>query len=141
MSVLVVPTFSDQSYVQQTTFEGTRYNLQFDYNQRGACWYMSIADVNNVDILNGVKLITGFPLLHPCKDPRRPPGQMIVVSSTSDGTPPGLVDLLPGSGRCALYYVTSDWVAAIVAGNSASLITQLQSGGATSSPLSTYGLV
>lgn len=140
MTIQVVPTdaLGLPSYNQTTTFEGRQYVLQFDYNQRCAAWYLSIADSLNVDIYNGIKLVCGLPLLRKCKDPRRPPGQLLVVSSTSDQSPASILDLIPGSGRCQLLYVTSDWVALIAAGKVAQITAQLTSNVQTSG-LSTYG--
>lgn len=114
MSLVIVPTDSTgaQLYEQQTTLDGATYNLYFNFNQRTQCWYLSIADSSGVDIYNGVKIITGLPLLRKCKDPRRPPGDFLCLSSVpSNPSPPGLQDLYAGSGRCTLYYLTGDWVA------------------------------
>ena len=141
MTIQTVPTdpLGLATYVQTTTFEGSEYVLEFDYNQRCAAWYLSIADASNVDIVNGTKLTCGIPLLRKCKDPRRPPGQLLVVSSSpADQTPPGLLDLLPGTGRCQLLYITSDWVALMAAGQFDTIIAQLASNVQTSA-LSTYG--
>jgi hypothetical protein len=138
MTILVVPTFSDDSWDQSTTFEGTKYTLNFQFNQRCASFYMSIADADGVDIYNGVKVVCGPLLLRKCKDSRRPPGDLFCLSATADTSPPGLVDLLPETGRCTLYYITSDWLAAIAAGDAASLYAQIQANAQTS-PLSTYG--
>jgi hypothetical protein len=149
MSILVCPTYSDASYTQATTFEGTKYTLFFTFNQRAACWYMSIADADGVDIYNGVKLVIGPLLLAKCKDVRAPPGGLIVISSTTDTSPPLQLDLLAGSGRCTLCYITSDWLAIIQAANAdptpanvaavAALFAQVAAGGNASNPVSTYG--
>lgn len=113
MSLVLVPTDATgaQIYEQQTTLDGATFNLYFNFNQRTQCWYLSVADSSGVDIYNGIKIITGLPLLRRCKDPRRPPGDFLCLSSTSNLSPPGLQDLYPGSGRCTLYYLTGDWVA------------------------------
>lgn len=139
MTVQLVPTaFTDPSYVQRCTFEGSLFVVQFDFNQRCAAWYMSIADSDGIDIYNGIKLTVGLMLLRRCADPRRPAGDFMCLSSTTDQSPPGIVDLLPGSGRCSLVYLTSDWLAQIAAGNGDDLVAQVQANAATS-PLSTYG--
>lgn len=127
-----------QLYFQTTTFEGTSYILAFQYNQRCASWYMSVADNLGVDIYNGVKMVCGLPLLRKCKDPRRPPGALYVFSSTSDASPPALFDLFPGSGRCQLVYITSDWLQLIADGQVDTILAQLDSNTQTSA-LSTYG--
>ena len=142
MTILRLPTFSDPSYAQSSTFEGTKYSLQFDFNQRCASWYMSIADADGVDIYNGVKLVCGPLLLRKCKDPRRPPGDLLCISSTTDDSPPTMLELLPGSGRCSLVYVTSDWLRILASGSAsdiAALYAQVRAGGTATSPLSSYG--
>jgi hypothetical protein len=142
MSGLIVatsPVVNRTSYSQTITLEGATFGLQFDFNQRCCSWYMHLADANGVDIYNGVKLVCGMFLLGSrCKDPRRPAGDFFCLSSTTDASPPGLLDLLPATGRCTLMYVTSDWVAAMVAGNHAELLAQLAAN-VTSSGASTYG--
>ena len=142
MSILTVPTWSDPIWNQSTTFEGTKYQLQCSFNQRCIAWYLSIADADGVDIVNGIKLTVGPLLLRKNKDPRRPPGELIVVSNTTVTTPPGMLELLPGSGRCGLFYITSDWMAIIDSGDVSAisaLFTQIQTGGTATSPLSDYG--
>jgi hypothetical protein len=140
--ILVVPTFSDASWSQSTTFEGVKYQLQFDFNQRCSSWYLSLADQDGVDIYNGVKLMCSRYLLRKCRDPRRPPGELLCLSSTNDTSPPTMLDLLPGSGRCTLVYATSDWVSTFQSGDVPAIValfTQLQSGGTATSPVSSYG--
>lgn len=149
MSIFVIPTdpLGLSSYFMTVSLEGTSYQIELDYNERCAAWYLSVADADNVDIYNGVKLMTGFPLLKKCRDPRRPPGDFFVMSSTADQSPPALLDLLPGSGRCSLFYVTSDWISLVVptpfdAATSAANVAALQAqvaAGAASNGLSTYG--
>lgn len=148
MSLLVVPTpfTGAPSYNMTLNLEGNTFRLQFDFNQRCSSWYMSIADADGVDIYNGVKLVTGFYLLKKCKDIRKPgggppaflPGDFFLLSSTADQSPPGLTELFPGTGRCQLYYVTSDWLAIILAGNGASLVPTINAG-LQNTGLSTYG--
>src|SRR5271167_1659258 len=101
-----VPTGNEAFYQQTSTFEGVTYLLSFTYNQTCECWYLSIADASGVDIYNGVKLICNNSLFRKCIDPRIFPGALFVQSSTEDTSPPGLDDLLPGSGRCTLQYMT-----------------------------------
>ena len=139
MSVLVVPTFAGPSYVQTTTLEGSKYVLQFNFNQRASCWYLDIADSAAVDIYNGIKLVCGIPLFRRCRDPRRPPGDFIVLSSTTDTSPPAYSDLVAGSGRCTLLYVTSDWTALLQTSGGLAAITSLLSSSPIAQGLSVYG--
>lgn len=134
-----VPFFSDPIWSTSMTFEGTTFGMYFAYNQRCASWYMSIADQDGVDIYNGVKLVTGFALLAKCRDPRRPAGDFVVFSSTSDLSPPQLTELAPG-GRCTLYYITSDWIALMAAPGGFDTVMALVAAGQTSGGgLSGYG--
>jgi hypothetical protein len=110
MSGLLIQTTNSAFYVQTTTLEGVLYTLSFQYNQRVSAYYLSIADANGVDIYNGVKLICNQRLLRKCADPRKPPGDFWVISSTNDNSPPQLNDLVIGTGRCSLFYFSSDWV-------------------------------
>jgi hypothetical protein len=138
MTVQLVPTFNSPSYSQTTTLEGISFLFSFIYSQREDCWYLSIADANGVDVYNGIKLIVGNPLLFKCVDPRRPPGELCVLSGTTDLSPPGLNDLIADSGRCQLWYTTSDVLQMLGAGTIGEYIAQLQS--ATSQgQQSTYG--
>jgi hypothetical protein len=145
VTIQVVPTDATGApfYSQTTTLEGVQYLLTFSYAQREGAWYLSVADANGVDIYNGMKLVCSgpsgpIPLLWRCKDPRRPPGDLFVLSGTSDLTPPGLADLAPGSGRCALYYMTSDVLALIAGGGLATFLAQLTAGTSVGTG-STYG--
>lgn len=114
MSIQPIPTFDAPFYSEAVTLEGVSYRLSFAYSQRENTWYLSLADSANVDIYNGIKLTCLAPLLRKCADPRRPPGELAVFSSTADLSPPGLEDLVAGTGRCSLIYVTSDWLALLV---------------------------
>lgn len=147
MTISIVPFFDPPSFTQSLVLEGSLFQFQFDYNERGACWYMSLADADGVDIYNGVKLVLGFPLLKKCRDPRRPgaqtgttsAGDLIVTSSTSDLTPPSYFDLAAG-GKNRLKYISSDWMALLLAGQTAPILAQYAAGSTSGvSPISTYG--
>jgi hypothetical protein len=99
---------------QTTTLDGVPFLLSFAYSQRECCWYLSLATVDGDPIWGAVKLVCSWPLFKACADARKPAGDLIVISSTQDLSPPGLNDLQPG-GRCALMYVTAADEAAIFA--------------------------
>ena len=147
MSIFTIPTDNLPSYLQSVSLEGAQFTFQFDYNERCAEWYLSLADADGVDIYNGIKLVCGINLLRKCKDDRRPgfspgnpyAGALVVMSSTTDNSPPSSDDLLPGSGRCTLIYITADWVELLATGQTSTIFAQLAAGGALSNPLSSYG--
>jgi hypothetical protein len=144
LTIQVVPPPSLPYQSQTTTLEGVPYLLYFDYNAREDKWYRSVADANGVDIYNGMALICSNPAVGPnfmlfkCVDPRRPPGDFLVLSQTTNLNPPGLNDLASGSGRCALFYVTSDVLANVAANGPAGYAASLQAG-TTTGIGSTYG--
>jgi hypothetical protein len=113
MSIQTIRTYNIPTWFSTVTLEGTAFILTARYNQRDLCWYLSLADGSAVDILNGVKIVCNRFLLQKSVDPRRPAGDFFCCDPTGNLTPPGLNDLLPGSSRCTLYYVTSDLVTAI----------------------------
>ncbi len=121
MTIQLLPTYDTPTWSQTSTFEGATFHLAFQFNQREACWYLSVSDAGGVDIYNGVKLVCKQLLLARCVDPRRPAGDLYVVDSSGLLAPPGLEDLVQGAGRCRLYYVTSDLLALARAGNVAGL--------------------
>ena len=137
--IYLVPTFDDEIWTQSSALDGTTFVLTFQFNWTTGCWYLSIADSAGVDIYNGVKLKVGLPLLGRCKDVRRPGGDLFVVSSTTDTSPPTLLDLLPGSGRCQLYYVDAAWMALLKSGQGAQIAAQIAAMNATATASSTYG--
>lgn len=138
MTIQIIPTFDVPSWSQSTTLEGQTFQLSFAFNQREACWYLSVADNSGVDIYNGMKLMCLQFLMRKCRDPRRPAGDFAVFDNTAANTPPGLEDLLANSGRCTLVYLTSDVLATLAApGGLAALLATLQS--SPTSTASTYG--
>ncbi len=137
MTLQAIPTFTDPFPTVQTTLENVNYLLSFSYNTRSDTWWLSVADAGGVDIYNGLKLVCNVPLLRRCADSRRPPGELFVVDSTGQNTPPGLDDLGP-SGRCTLVYITSDWLKLVTSGQSSVIAAQLASNTQTGTG-STYG--
>lgn len=112
---LVIPTTSDPYYVQRTDLEGREYVFSFDWSTREQVWYMSLLDSEETEIVCSVKLVCDWPLLFRLASTAAPPGQFLVISKTTDDSPPGKDDLAPG-GRCELTYVPSDALRAQYAG-------------------------
>ncbi len=112
--MFTIPTSSDPFYTQVSDFDGVNYNLQFRYNQREECWYLSIADDIGNDIVNGVKIVCSIPLLRRFSDTRLPPGELIAAVNGPDDSPPSLTEL--GAGlRVELHYVPIAEITALVA--------------------------
>lgn len=103
MSLITIPTTNDPFYKQVTALDGVDYTLTFTYDQREDCFYLTIGDATDVDIVRGIKLVCLWPLLLGKVDDRLPQGTLMVISNTTDDSPPGIDDLIDG-GRCELVY-------------------------------------
>ena len=104
MAILVIPTDSDPYYSIRSRLDGKDYGLSFAWNDREERWYLSIYDDADNLLLAGIKLIANWPLLRNYHaDPNVPPGELMVVDQTRDGTPPGLKEL-GENARCVLCY-------------------------------------
>jgi hypothetical protein len=115
VAALAIPTGSDPLYGETVALDGTPYALSFTFNLRGLCWYLDLATLDGEVFAAGLKLVCYWNLLIKCASPLRPPGQLLVISYTTDPSTPGLLDLMPG-GRCALVYMPAADVATIRAG-------------------------
>ena len=93
-------------YTQRVTLDGRDYNLRFAWNQRLERWYLDIRDGADVSLLVGLKLVTNWPLLLAYHhDERLPAGELVVMTSLPDNSPPGYMDLGVGL-RCELTYLS-----------------------------------
>jgi hypothetical protein len=104
-TVQVIPTANDPFYRQVTALSGIDYQLEFAYNQREDCWYMTIGDNEGNVMFQGLKLVVGWPIFAGLRHANLPPGQLVVISNTISDDTPGLDDLAPGA-RCELCYIT-----------------------------------
>lgn len=103
MAVLVISTSTElSSYTQRTILDGVEYLLSFQWNQREAKWYLSIADSEGAPLGSGLKLVADFPLNRRLVDPGAPPGVLYAMDRTGEGVDPGLRDL---GDRVFLIYV------------------------------------
>lgn len=50
-------------YSFTTPIEGATYKIIMEWMNRTECWYMSIYDSNNTQLIPNVKLVSNFPLL------------------------------------------------------------------------------
>jgi len=104
MSLITIPTTDDPFYKQVTSLDGVDYTLTFTYDQREDVFYLTIGDAVDNDIVRGLKLVCLWPLLLGKVDARLPKGTLMVISNTTDDSPPKLADLVSG-GRCELVYL------------------------------------
>jgi len=102
--IFIIPTSSDPYYSMRTRLDGKDYILAFAWNEREERWYLTISDSDGNQLLAGLKLVANWPLLARYHaDPNVPPGELMVVDQTQDGSPPGLEEL-GENARCVLCY-------------------------------------
>lgn len=90
-------------WVQRTSLAGRDYQLTFDWDTRTGHWSLTLADQDGVPIAEGIVLVTAWRLLHTVIDPRRPPGELVVVDAQGrNDLDPGFADL--GAARFQLVY-------------------------------------
>lgn len=99
----IIPTFDTPFYAESVALDGVNYTLDFRYNTREDCWYLSIATYEGVDLVNGIKLVCQISLLAKWADNRLPPGLLFCMAGGKDNSPAKLHDLADG-GRCQLVY-------------------------------------
>lgn len=85
MALLKIATRADfPSYSQRVELDGTIYNLIIRYNERMTRWILDIQDQEEIDILIGIPMLTGVPLLQQYAKNDLPPGDFLLLHR--DGT-------------------------------------------------------
>lgn len=109
-----VPTFDTPYYSQVVTLDGRDFVMDLRFNEREACWYLSLATSDGTDLCRGIKVVGNSPLLYGRHaDPRMPQGELLANISGPDTSPPGFSEL--GSGkRAELIYVEAAEYLALV---------------------------
>lgn len=107
MTVLLVPTpvgTDAPDRTLRTRLDGRDFLLRLVWNGRESRWYMTVSDSGGTVLVSGVKVLANWPLLSTTDDqpyrrwnPDLPPGDLIAVDLTTDGTPPGIDEL--GEGK------------------------------------------
>jgi hypothetical protein len=96
MTIYAIPSTPgvQSNWVQRTQLDGVDYLFRFLWSQRDGHWSIDVADQDGVAIASGVRLVTNWPLMRTCVDPRRPPGILAVMDTTSaNDADPGFADL------------------------------------------------
>ena len=80
MAIVAIPIASGTpNQRQRTSLDGRDYLLTVVHNQRLGRWFLDLADQDEAPIAQGLRLVTGYPLLRTVTDPRRPSGELFVT--------------------------------------------------------------
>lgn len=89
MPFLQIPIRSDiPAYDLQVELDGVLYTLGFTYNARANYWVMDIYDANELPILVGIRIITGWLLTDRFVMEGLPPGDFFVFDSSGKNEDP-----------------------------------------------------
>ncbi len=100
-----IPVRSDfPAFSFQIDLEEIPFTLTFQFNDRIERWVMDIGDEEGVDILTGIPVHTGVPLIDEFVKDKLPPGEFIAVDETGMDRDAGRNDL---GNEVKLLYVES----------------------------------
>ena len=101
--IVQIPTSQTlASYVQKTSLDGQTYTLEFRWNAREEFWYMNLLTADEDPIAMGIKLVSDWSLLRRVTDPRKPPGALMAIDTTTSGVDAGFDEL--GTRVMLLYF-------------------------------------
>lgn len=76
--------FEGSSFRQQVTLEGTLYVFEFNWNDRGSMWTLTIKDFSQNCLVAGIRLVQGIDLFAQYPDRGLPPGALFTVDDSGD---------------------------------------------------------
>ena len=90
---LLIPAGLGAYSSQRVKLDGRVYGLELNWNQTAEGWFFSLLDSEDSPIMQGVRIVSNWPLLRWRKwDSRCPPGELVATDGTTDGTPPKFDD-------------------------------------------------
>lgn len=95
------------AYQFQITLEDTSFFFDFEWNERGQFWSMSISDQDEQLLIAGVRLVAGISLIDKYIVSGRPKGHLMCVDTSGKNIDPSISDL---GSRVLLMYRESTTV-------------------------------
>lgn len=106
-----LPTRTDLArYSFEVDLDDVNYSLSFEWNDRDSGWYLSVFSSEGTPLLQGRRVVLGYPLLNLYSLSGLPSGALIAVDSSGKNEEPGSGDL---GERVKLLYFTAAEVAAL----------------------------
>jgi hypothetical protein len=101
--ILEIPLRPDLAHYDFSyTLDEVTYLFEFRWNSREEAWYFDLRLEDETDVLNGVKVVLGYPMGIRSRNANRPPGQLVAFDTSGRNEEAGLEDL--GSRVIILYY-------------------------------------
>lgn len=70
------------NFSQQMDLDGVSYNLTFLYNSSSSQWTLSISDIDEIHIIDGLKLVLNSNLFSQYPSIGLPPGELYCIDTT-----------------------------------------------------------
>lgn len=84
MSVVIPFSTELSNFSQQITLDNSIFRFDFLWNSRGEQWNLSVLDVDLNPLVEGIKLVLGYPLFDQWVDRGLPPGELFAIDTTGD---------------------------------------------------------
>jgi hypothetical protein len=97
---IITTPYPDQT--QRVELDGVLYTFRFLWNARGQAWHFNLGDGDGAAILNGVRMVTSFPLLYRYHYLAVPPGELYLFDLRDMHGVPTLEEM---GERYRFYYV------------------------------------
>lgn len=78
----------DKNYFVGCELSGVLYRFRVLWNERGQFWTIGIFDSSDNPIVQGVKIVSDYPLFARFSNPLLPPGQIYCINTSDDKTEP-----------------------------------------------------
>jgi hypothetical protein len=88
-ATIPLPSPSQPSIKLSTALDGVTFFLALVWNERDGRWYLDVSDYAEEPIIEGVRVVVGWPLLKRVVDTRRPAGDLIAIDLTGAREDPG----------------------------------------------------
>lgn len=105
MSEIIQFTSDYPRYTFQTTLDNIVYNFEVRWNTLNEFWTFDMLDIGNSPILNGVKIVLGYPLIRRFFKTELPGGDIVAVDTTQSLQRVGRQDL---GNNVKMVYFTKD---------------------------------
>lgn len=94
MADLILPVDSaSEFYDLDVDLDGRAYRFELRWNPRAASWFITTYDATGELLVGPRRIVLGANLLGRGIDDRLPPGELLAVDTSSDGTDPTRDDL------------------------------------------------
>ncbi len=107
MFSLSIPTKDTPDYTYNTDLDGTEFKLNFRYDVRESCWYLSLYNMAGVLLMSNAKVVPWLSLIFPFARETIPKGNIIVVPKTTSYPSSPEITLENFSTDFYLYYVAA----------------------------------